>query len=115
MKCIHASTLTLAVITAALFIAATKTTGEVMEIYIDMGIELPNITVWIMYLTPNCWIFLGAFCLFVVIAKDFWLRREVCEDINILIFVILGMLTIFVVTGLFLPLIRMCGDSACGG
>ena len=111
MKRLHTNTLVLAGITATLFAIAAMATSEFKQFYVDMGIDLPNITMWIIKFTPTGWICAGVLCTFAIVAKDFWLRRDLCENINVFSLIFLVILTIFVAYALFLPLVFMCGDG----
>ena len=115
MKRIQISTLILVIITNCLFTAAIIATCEFKKIYVDVGVDLPNVTLLVMYLTPIGWTFLGTFFVLVIALKDLWLRCDVCENINILIFLFLVLLTILVTIALFLPLMRIQVCLSRGG
>lgn len=107
MKRLHANTLILTGITATLFTIAAMAISEFKQIYVDMGVDLPNITMWIIEFTPTGWICAGVFCTVAIVAKDFLLCREECESINVFSLIFLVALTIFVAYALFFPFTRM--------
>jgi len=81
--------------------------NEILATFKQLGIELPSRTkISLLFLSTPFYFYI--FVALILIIKEWWIKREVMNLlINIVVFLILLILKVFIVTGFIVPMYEM--------